>query len=71
MLEKKNSKNNLSVKEKLEKLRDLMSWFDSDDFKLEEAIEHFKKADELACDIEKDLLTLKNEINILKDKVSN
>ena len=70
MLEKKNSKNNLSVKEKLEKLRDLMSWFDSDDFKLEEAIEHFKKADELACEIEKDLLTLKNEINILKDKAN-
>jgi exodeoxyribonuclease VII small subunit len=57
-----------SVTEKLAKLTELVAWFESDDFVLEEAISHFKDAEKLANEIEADLSGLKNEITVLKKK---
>jgi len=59
---------NKSIQEKTAELTKLVSWFDSDEFELELALDKFKEAEELATEIEHDLLTLKNEINIVKQK---
>lgn len=61
-------KSNETVSKKLAKLSDLVAWFESDDFVLEEAIERFKKAQKLADEVEADLSKLKNEITVLKKK---
>ena len=37
-------KNNTTIKEQLQQLDELISWFESDDFTLEEAVEKFKAA---------------------------
>ena len=62
------SQKNKSIQEKTAELDELISWFDSDDFKLEQALDKFKEAEELAREIEQDLLSLKNEINVIKKK---
>ena len=59
---------NKSVSEKTERLTELVAWFDGEDFSLELAVDKFKEAEELALDIEKDLSSLKNEIQIVKRK---
>jgi exonuclease VII small subunit len=43
-----------------------VAWFDSDDFTLEQALDKFKAAEKLAQDIEKDLTTLRNDIEVVK-----
>lgn len=62
------SKNNQTVSQKIEKLREMVEWFESDDFVLDEAIERYKNAEKLAGEIEEDLANLRNEINVLKRK---
>lgn len=57
-----------TIQEKTVELTKLVEWFDGDDFKLEAALDKFKEAEDLAADIEKDLLSLKNEIQIVKQK---
>jgi len=57
-----------TIQEKTIELTKLVEWFDGDDFKLEAALDKFKEAEDLAADIEKDLLSLKNEIQIVKQK---
>lgn len=60
------TKSNPTIQEKLTKLRELIAWFDSEDFVLEEAADTFKKAEELAREIEGDLESLKNTIQVVK-----
>ncbi|MCX6728771.1 MAG: exodeoxyribonuclease VII small subunit [Candidatus Saccharibacteria bacterium] len=62
------SQANKSIQEKTNQLTKLVAWFDSDDFSIEEALDKYKTAEKLAAEIEKDLSTLKNEINIVKNK---
>ena len=62
------SATNNTLNAKMAELDMLVSWFDGDDFEIEEAIGKFKEAEKLASDIEKDLLALKNEITVLKQK---
>jgi exonuclease VII small subunit len=62
------TKSNITVQEKMTKLSELAAWFDSDDFVLEKALDVFKQAEELAAEIEKDLNSLKNDINVIKKK---
>jgi len=57
-----------SIAEKTAQLTELVAWFDGDDFTLELALDKFKAAEELAADIETDLKSLKNEIEIVKQK---
>lgn len=61
-------KNNMSVAEKTAKLSELVAWFDSDDFELEQALDKFSEAQKLAAEIEHDLLALKNSIEVVKTK---
>ena len=62
------SATNKTIQEKINELTKIVEWFDGDDFSLEEALDKFKQSEKLAVEIEKDLLTLKNEINIVKQK---
>lgn len=59
---------NFNIKEKTENLNEIISWFNSDDFDIEKALEKFKEAQKIATDIETELVQLKNEIEIVKKK---
>lgn len=58
------AKNN-TIQQKIAKLDEMLAWFNSDAFELEQAIERFKEAGKLADDIEHDLMELKNTITVV------
>lgn len=60
----------ISLNQKIEKLDEAVEWFYSDEFKLENAPERYKAAVKLAKEIEQDLDTLKNEIEVLSEDFS-
>lgn len=62
------SKENKSIQDKITELSKLVSWFDSDEFVLEKAIDTFKQAEKLAEEIEQELNALKNDIQVVKQK---
>lgn len=62
------SERNKTIKEKNEELSKIIEWFNSSSFDIELAFERFKQAEILANDIEKELVSMKNEINIIKKK---
>jgi len=62
------AKNNLTISEKTIQLNELVSWFDSENFELEAALDKFAAAEKLASEIEADLLAMKNNISIVKKK---
>ena len=57
-----------TIAEKTASLDELVAWFNGGDFELEKALEKFKQAEALAAEIEQDLLLLKNDITIVKEK---
>ncbi len=59
---------NKTISEKTTELNEMVAWFDSDEFNLEAALDKFKQAEALAVEIEKDLTSLKNDIQIVKQK---
>ena len=59
-----------SVGAKIEQLNQNLEWFYSDEFKLEEAAKKYQEAAELAKDIEKELETLKNQIEVISKDFS-
>lgn len=65
------SQKNKSIQEKTADLAKIVAWFDSEEFSLEEAINQFKRAEDIANDIESDLLSLKNEITLIKQKIDS
>ena len=60
----------LSLNQKIAKLDTEVEWFYSDDFKLEDATDRCKAAVKLAKEIENDLNSLKNEIEVLTEDFS-
>ena len=60
--------NNKTVQQKLSELSELVAWFQSPAFVLEEAVTKFKAAETLAEEIEKDLTKLKNDIKVVKKR---
>lgn len=64
------SENKKNLNDKIKELDSQVEWFYSDEFRLEDAVEKYKKASELAKDIEKDLSELKNEIEVLAEDFS-
>lgn len=62
------SEQNKSVQEKLSTLSGLVAWFQSTDFKLEDAVAKFQEAEKLAEEIEADLTKIKNDIKVVKKK---
>ena len=59
-----------SLNQKIEGLNSKVEWIYSDDFKLDEATDRYKEAVKLAKEIEKDLVELKNEIEVLSEDFS-
>ena len=62
------SEKNKNLQQKMDELAELITWFDGDDFALEEAIDKFKAAEKLAAEIEENLSSFKNDITVLKQK---
>jgi exodeoxyribonuclease VII small subunit len=62
------SEANKTVQEKMSELSELVAWFQSPAFTLEDAVSKFKAAEALAEEIEKDLTKLKNDIKVVKKK---
>ena len=62
------SEANKTIQEKLSELSELVTWFQSPAFKLEEAVDKFKQSEKLAEEIEKDLTKLKNDIKVVNKK---
>ncbi len=62
------SQKNETIAQKMAKLDELVAWFDSDEFELEQAVDRFKVAEKLAESIQDDLKNLKNEINVIKQR---
>ena len=60
----------INLNQKIQDLDKKVEWFYSDDFKLEEAVVKYKEAIKLAKDVEKDLDSLKNEIEVLSEDFS-
>ncbi len=59
-----------SLNQKIADLDAQVEWFYSDEFELEKATERYKEALTLAKEIENDLKSLKNEIEILSEDFS-
>ena len=59
-----------TISDKISELKTGVEWFYSDDFKLEEASEKYKALTTLAKDIEGDLDSLKNEIEVIEKDFS-
>ena len=57
-----------NISKKIEQLNEMVSWFEGDEFSLEQAVTRFEEAQKLANEIEGDLKDLKNEITVLKQK---
>ena len=62
------SKSEKTISQKIEEVRQMAAWFESDDFDIEQAIERYQAAEKLAGEIEKDLDGLRNKVTILKEK---
>lgn len=60
------SAKNKTIEEKMNELREMAAWFESDEFMLTEAGEKFKSAAALAKEIEHDLSEMENNITVLK-----
>lgn len=58
-------KNKLTVKEQMEQLDKAITWFDGDDFNLEEAFKKYEAAAELANALEDTLVEMKNKVEVL------
>jgi exonuclease VII small subunit len=68
MSEQNKSAADKTVQDKLSELSELVAWFQSPAFKLEDALDKFKQSEVLAEEIEKDLTKLKNDIKVVKKK---
>ena len=55
-----------NLNQKIKELDEKVEWFNSEEFKLDEAVKNYKEALELAHEIKKDLENLKNEIEVLE-----
>lgn len=63
-----NAKQTDSIKSKMKQLDEAIAWFQSDEFEIEQAIEHYKNVEKLADGIEKDLTELKNDIQVISKR---
>ena len=60
----------MSINDKITKLNELTQWFYTDEFSLDEAESKYEEAAKLAKEIEKDLDTLKNKIEVINKDFS-
>lgn len=65
------TKSNPTIQEKIAQLDEMVAWFESDGFQLEQASAKLKEAAKLAADIEGDLSTVANDIQQVKQSFAN
>ena len=58
-------KSNETIKDQMRKLEEVIAWFESDDFVLEDAVAKFKEAERIAEGIRQKLETIKGDITVL------
>lgn len=56
-----------TIEEKMDELRALAAWFESDEFTLTQARDKFEEAAKLAREIEHDLSEMENTVTVLKE----
>lgn len=56
------SQNKPTIEDKIAELEQRVAWFDSDEFRLDQAIERYTEAEKLSNEITKELTELKNTI---------
>lgn len=62
------TKKSESLAEKINRLSDMVAFFDTDDFDIERALEKYKEAEKLSDEIREQMSAVKNEITVLKEK---
>lgn len=55
------------ISKKLQQLDTAIDWFYSDDFELDEALKRYESAIKLSAEIEEDLNSLKNQVQVIAD----
>ncbi len=63
-------KENKTLNQKINELEESTDWFYSDKFNLDDAVTKYKTAISLAKEVQKDLDSLKNEIEVLAEDFS-
>ncbi len=63
------TKNKGKIAKKQEKLQELLEWFSSDEFNVDEAIEKFSEAQKISSEIESILQDQENKINEIKNSL--
>lgn len=57
-----------TISQKIERLNELILWFNSDEFSLDRATEVYRTAEELVQEIDKQLRAMKNDIVVLRER---
>ena len=64
------SQANKTVAQKLEKLEELLAWFESEEITVEEALTKYEEALTLSKELETQLQNAKNQVEVIKKKFS-
>lgn len=59
----------LTLDEKIQRLNELVAWFESDEFSLDEATEKYRSANELLKQINQDVAKLEQEFVVVGESV--
>lgn len=62
------SVNKNSIEDKIKQLEELLTWFESDEVTVEAAVEKYDLASRIALDLESELETAKNKVEVIKKK---
>lgn len=57
-----------NLQEKINRLGEMLAFFDTDDFDIEQALEKYKEAEKLSEEIREQMSEVKNEIKVLKER---
>jgi exodeoxyribonuclease VII small subunit len=61
---------NKTVAQKLEKLEELLAWFESEEITVEESLVKYEQALELSKELQAQLENAKNQVEVIKKKFS-
>lgn len=57
-----------TIEAKLKELDELLSWFESDDVSVDDALKQYEKAQKLAKELRQQLNDAKNRVDVIKKK---
>lgn len=57
-----------SIAQKIEKLEELLKWFESEEITVEESLKNYEEALKLSKELEADLQAAKNQVEVIKKK---